>query len=141
MGSVRRSDSLLEQGEVDEELWDVDHALQVEVVLAAEQRVVALVLERHAEHLVTKRAGGGRLHTLPGGREGAGEVVILQRKLTQFSFIVSLKRQARPHTHTHRRPYTSSYASGVVPMKKPPGRSLSQAFLSIMSACCCVSNE
>ncbi len=49
--------SLFEHREVDEELRAVDDALQVEVVLSAEQRQGVLVRsqERHAVNLVPER--------------------------------------------------------------------------------------
>lgn len=47
--------SLLKEREVDQELRDVDHALQAEVILAAEERIGTLGLEGHVEHLVPKR--------------------------------------------------------------------------------------
>lgn len=47
--------SLLKEREVDQELRDVDHAFQAEVILTAEERIGTLGLEGHVEHLVPKR--------------------------------------------------------------------------------------
>lgn len=44
--------------------------VQAEVVLAAEQRVGALVLEGDLEHLAAEGERVRRLHTLSGGGEG-----------------------------------------------------------------------
>lgn len=46
--------SLLEQREVDQELGDVHHVLQAEVILTSEERVGAFGLKGHVEHLVTE---------------------------------------------------------------------------------------
>lgn len=46
--------SLLEQREVDQELGDVDHVLQAEVILTSEERIGTFGLKGDVEHLVTK---------------------------------------------------------------------------------------
>lgn len=46
--------SLLKQGEVDQELRDVDHVLQAEVVLTSEERIGTFGLKGDVEHLVTE---------------------------------------------------------------------------------------
>lgn len=55
--------------------------VQAEVVLAAEQRVGALVLEGDLEHLAAEGERVRRLHTLPrgGGKEGEGSVLMVIR--------------------------------------------------------------
>lgn len=55
--------------------------VQAEVVLAAEQRVGALVLEGDPEHLAAEGERVRRLHTLPrgGGKEGEGSVLMVIR--------------------------------------------------------------
>lgn len=45
---------LLEQREVDQELRDVDHVLQAEVILTSEERIGTLGLKGDVEHLVTE---------------------------------------------------------------------------------------
>lgn len=46
--------SLLEQREVDQELRDVDHVLQAEVILTSEERIGTFGLKGDIEHLVTE---------------------------------------------------------------------------------------
>lgn len=50
-------DSLLKQREVDQELRDVDHVLQAEVILTPEEGVGAFGLEGDLEDLVTEGQG------------------------------------------------------------------------------------
>lgn len=98
--------------------------VQVEVVLAAKQWVGAFVLEGDLEHVAAEGERVRRLHTLPVGGDGVtGDVGEVTRGGRGYDA------------------HTSSKASGVVPMKKPPGRRRSQAFRSIMSACWRLSKE
>ena len=46
--------SLLQEREVDEELWAVNHSFQVEVVLASEERELLLILEGDLVDLVAE---------------------------------------------------------------------------------------
>lgn len=57
--------SLHKQGEIHQELGHVHDTLQVEVVLAAEQRIFTFLLESHAVHLVPEAVGVRLLQTLP----------------------------------------------------------------------------
>lgn len=120
--------SLLKQGEVDQELRDVDHVLQAEVVLTSEERIGTFGLKGDVEHLVTEWQRVWRLQTFP-VKEYA------ERRVTRGLSLLWTEDGNSQTSHT------SSKASGVVPMKKPPGFSLSQAFLSIISAFCSLSNE
>lgn len=119
---------LLEQREVDQELRDVDHVLQAEVILTSEERIGTLGLKGDVEHLVTEWQRVWRLQTFP-VKEDA------KRRVNRGLSLLGTDDGNSQTSHT------SSKASGVVPMKKPPGFSLSQAFLSIISAFCSLSNE
>lgn len=102
--------------------------VQAEVVLAAEQRVGALVLEGDTEHLTAEGERVRRLHALPRGGGSEEGVSADDDEVTEAG-----QRDKAAHTN--------SKASGVVPMKKPPGRRRSQALRNIMSACWRLSKE
>lgn len=75
VGTTPRGDtnSLLKQGEVDQELGDVDHVLQAEVILTFEERIATFGLEGHVEHLVTERQRVRRLQTFPVRKVQSGD--------------------------------------------------------------------
>lgn len=120
--------SLLKQREVDQELRDIDHVLQAEVILTSKERIGTFGLEGDVEHLVTEWQRVWCLQTFP-VKEDA------ERSVNRGLSLLWTEDGNCQTSHT------SSKASGVVPMKKPPGFSLSQAFLSIISAFCSLSNE
>lgn len=55
---------LYKQWKIHQEFRHIYNPLQVEVVLAAEQRIVAFVLERHTVHLISVAVGLRLLQTL-----------------------------------------------------------------------------
>lgn len=58
--------SLFKQWEINKEFWDVNHTLQIEVVLAAKEWVLSFLLECNSVNLVAKRVGVCGFQTLSG---------------------------------------------------------------------------
>lgn len=54
---------LFKQRKVDKELWNIDDALQAEVILTSKQRIQTFGLKGNFENFVTKRQRVGHLQT------------------------------------------------------------------------------